>query len=89
MLRKIVIQHYGGRCKCGESTYEFLTIDHRNGGGSAHRRKIGANNIARWIIKNNFPENIQILCWNCNCKIAYKNLEYPVKQLRLENIAYH
>ena len=41
-LRKEVINHYGGKCTCcGETTYEFLAIDHINGDGNEQRRKIG------------------------------------------------
>lgn len=62
--------HYGGnppKCNyCGESHIEFLTIDHIHGGGKKHRRRISGH-IYRWLIKNNFPEGFQILCWNCNC----------------------
>lgn len=66
-LRKRVFSHYGTACACcGESTDEFLCIDHINGGGSAHRRSIGKSNIYRWLEVNNFPEGFQILCWNCN-----------------------
>lgn len=63
-----VIEHYGGICACcGESNHCFLAIDHIKGNGNKHRKQIGTNNIAIWIIKNNFPEDMfQILCHNCN-----------------------
>ena len=67
--RTIVINHYGGKCACcGESTYEFLAIDHINGGGTAHRREIKGygSRMCDWLIKNNFPDGFQILCHNCN-----------------------
>lgn len=65
--RDEVIAHYGGKCECcGESTREFLTIDHINNNGKAHRRKIGSH-LAAWIIKNNFPADLRVLCSNCNC----------------------
>ncbi len=33
-LRAKVLSHYGGKCSCcGESTPEFLAIDHTEGGG--------------------------------------------------------
>lgn len=69
-LRDTVIHHYGAKCKCcGETTYEFLTIDHVNGGGSKHREAVGGTSKAllRSIIRNRFPETFQILCFNCNC----------------------
>jgi len=61
-----VIGHYGGKCACcGERRVEFLTVDHMAGGGSQHRKIIGGK-IHRWLIKNGFPGEFQILCFNCN-----------------------
>ena len=67
-LRKLIIEHYGGKCNCcGENHYEFLVIDHVNGSGTKERKKIGAaNNFYRKIIKENYPKDYQILCANCN-----------------------
>jgi len=67
-----VIENYGGKCICcGENELGFLTIDHGNNDGAAHRKKIctkGGTWFYSWIIKNNFPNNLglQVLCWNCN-----------------------
>jgi len=62
----LVINHYGGKCVCcGETNLVFLTIDHINNNGSTHRKEIGSN-LARWIIKNQYPIGFQVLCWNCN-----------------------
>lgn len=73
--RKIVIEHYGSKCSCcGENQYEFLTIEHKNGGGCKHRKKIGAASMARFIIKNNFPPEYDILCYNCNCAKAFSGI---------------
>lgn len=70
LLRSKVIQHYGGKCVCcGISEKTFLAIDHVNGKGNAHRRKIkksSGTNFYRWIIKQDFPGDLQILCYNCN-----------------------
>ena len=64
-----IIEHYSkGKFECaccGETMYEFLSIDHINNDGAEHRKKIGTN-IMGWLIKNNFPEGFQILCMNCN-----------------------
>ncbi len=72
-LKLFVLVHYSGdppKCACcGESHFEFLTIDHINGGGNQHMkslRKIGTN-LYRWLVNNDFPEGYQVLCWNCNC----------------------
>ena len=38
------IEHYGKVCACcGESTYEFLCIDHINGGGNRQREQLGCS----------------------------------------------
>jgi len=65
-----VIEYYGGKCACcGETEYTFLAIDHINGGGTEHRKKIKKQSgtaMAKWLIDNNFPDGFQILCHNCN-----------------------
>jgi hypothetical protein len=66
--RKKVIEHYGGRCACcAEATYEFLAIDHKDGGGAGDRKRgLVARRWYSWIIRNGFPTSLQILCHNCN-----------------------
>jgi hypothetical protein len=75
--RKTVIDYYGGKCVCcGESRIEFIAIDHKGGGGNK-LRKSGfhpptGKGFYVWIIKNNFPDFLQLLCHNCNAaKGAY------------------
>ena len=69
-IRQEVIAAYGGKCTCcGESTPEFLVIDHTNNDGAAHRKEIGAaggSTIYKWLKKNDYPEGFQVLCHNCN-----------------------
>ena len=71
--RKIVITHYGGKCQCcEESTFEFLALNHKNGGGDQHRREVGyGSNMVEWAINNDFPDIFQVLCHNCNQAIGY------------------
>lgn len=72
--KKIVFAHYGGKCECcGEARPEFLCIDHIDGGGNKHRRNIGLGGSVfyRWIIDNNFPGFLRILCHNCNAAYAF------------------
>ncbi len=73
-LRDNVIEHYGGKCVCcGEAIPEFLTIDHMNNNGAKHREEIRTSRTGagysfyRWIIHNNYPNDLQLLCYNCNC----------------------
>ena len=94
-----VLRHYGGehpKCACcGESHMEFLTLDHMHGDGAKHRREIGLNvrrgglRYYRWLIKNNFPEEIklQVLCLNCNhAKKTYNKRFCPVHHPELYKI---
>ncbi len=70
LQRNTVIFHYGGKCACcGEVKIEFLCIDHINGNGNSHRKEIG-NNIYRWLIDNNFPQDFRVLCHNCNMSLG-------------------
>lgn len=71
--RRRVIAHYSNnknRCACcGENHFEFLVIDHINGGGGKHRKEqklTGGNRLANWLIQNDFPTGFRILCHNCN-----------------------
>jgi len=66
-LRQKCLAAYGRKCVCcGESIERFLTIDHANGDGAKHRKTIPGAKICRWLIKNDFPEGFQVLCYNCN-----------------------
>lgn len=71
--REKAIAAYGGSCQCcGETRFEFLALDHVNGGGNKHRQKVG-NKIARWLVREGFPEDaeIRVLCHNCNSALAF------------------
>lgn len=68
-LRMEVLLAYGDRCNClgcDEWRYEFLTIDHIDGGGYAHRKELKGSNIYRWLKRSGYPQGYQILCINCN-----------------------
>ena len=68
--KSLVLQHYGEQCDiCSEERFVFLTIDHLNGDGHSHRKKIG-NSVSRWLVKNNYPNGFRTLCWNCNTTVA-------------------
>ena len=68
-LKQEVISAYGGRCVCcNEQTLEFLTIDHLDGKGFLHRRKVGkGRHIYHDLKAQGFPkEGFRVLCLNCN-----------------------
>ena len=71
-----VINGYGGKCACcGEKQIEFLSVDHANGDGAEERRKLGkkinSGALYRMIIRENFPDRYQILCFNCNMALGF------------------
>jgi hypothetical protein len=73
-LKKRVFEHYSngpGVCKCcGETRFEFLCLDHINGGGRQHRKTFQGS-VYYWIKKNNFPGGFRVLCHNCNMALGF------------------
>ena len=70
-LRLAVFEAYGGaKCVCcGETTYEFLSIDHINDDGATERRNgyaAGGASFYRRLQRDGFPPGYQVLCHNCN-----------------------
>ena len=69
-LRIRILKYYGNKCacpQCPETNSAFLTIDHINNDGAKHRRLIkNSEDLYRWIIKHDFPKDLQLLCFNCN-----------------------
>lgn len=81
-LRLEVLRHYSGSdipfCDCcGDSHLEFMALDHKNGGGNKHRRRILKSmghvgkkvdwlNMYRWARQNNYPDIFRVLCHSCN-----------------------
>jgi len=65
--KKIVVEYYGGKCACcGETNLWFLTVDHINNDGYKLGR--GRNGCKMEdIIRKGFPDDLQLLCYNCNC----------------------
>jgi hypothetical protein len=71
-IRVEVFAHYGNKCACcGETTQEFLCIDHINNDGAEHRKQIGRGKIYLWLRNNHYPDGFQILCHNCNQSKGY------------------
>jgi len=61
--RESIIAAYGGCCACcGETSYEFLAIDHVNGGGKGE----GGSPLMMRVIAEGFPSTFRMLCHNCN-----------------------
>jgi hypothetical protein len=77
--RRRIMEKLGLKCECcGETEYKFLTIDHRNGNGNAHRRTFGKSKgtptlFYRWADttpKRELKKTLRTMCWNCNCAIG-------------------
>jgi hypothetical protein len=69
-----IISHYGGKCACcGETTREFLTIDHKHNNGNAERR---AYKSQTWklALRRGLPNDYQILCYNCNNARSHRGI---------------
>lgn len=73
-VKLTVLRHYGPVCACcSESDSRFLTIEHANGDGAAHRREISGTrtlgaDFYRWLIRNGLPGDLGliVLCISCN-----------------------
>ena len=71
-LKDTCYSAYGGyRCAClhcTETNPKFLTLDHIKNDGYELRKVHGDGDaFYRWLIKNDFPPIVQVLCYNCNC----------------------
>lgn len=90
-VRQKTFDHYGWVCACcGESNSGFLTIDHIQGGGNKHRKEIGrggGNWFYAWLIRENYPDGYQTLCYNCNCGKAHNSGVCPHERDRLTTVA--
>mgnify|MGYP001618059948 FL=1 len=79
-LRREVLMHYAGGVEpycacCGESRGPFLTLDHLNNDGAAHRRTLGQSHgsgsggpvaVYRDLKRRGFPPGHAVSCINCN-----------------------
>lgn len=68
-LKQDALDAYGGKCACcGENHYEFMAIDHINGGGKQHRKEVGQGlQLYRWLKRQGYPKKgFRVLCHNCN-----------------------
>lgn len=71
-VKRLCLDKYGSVCQCcGEDKYEFLAIDHINGGGIKHRKENNIKTVYGWLKKNNFPQGFRVLCHNCNCALGH------------------
>lgn len=85
-LKRVVFGHYGVSCKCcGETNQKFLSIDHINNDGAKQRKTFGLCSGVQfycWIVKQGFPNDLQVLCMNCNCGKRYNGGVCPHQELK-------
>jgi hypothetical protein len=94
-LRTEILAAYGDKCKCcGETAPEFLTVDHINGGGNAHRKMLqksksphpGGKSFYIWLRNNKFPKDAyRLLCMNCNWSLGKRG--YCPHNRKLPNLS--
>jgi len=67
-LKDAAYAAYGGyRCKCcGETLEAFLSLDHVNNDGAAHRKQTDRRKLYKWLQREGYPPGFQVLCMNCN-----------------------
>lgn len=77
-VRCEAISHYSSGANscscCGESHFEFLCIDHTNGGGNKHREQsniTSGHHMIAWLRRKGYPPGFRVLCHNCNSSIGY------------------
>jgi len=70
--RQWLIALYGGKCECcGETRWEFLAIDHLDGGGSQERKRFGTTAYYKHLADagRRLP-GYRLLCHNCNASLG-------------------
>ena len=69
-LKQQMIDAYGGACACcGDTTFEFLSLEHKHGGGKKHYASLphGHGSMYRWLRDRGWPKDeYTVLCCNCN-----------------------
>src|SRR5260221_6067810 len=69
-----LVAAYGGRCscpRCPETNPAFLTLEHLNGAGKAHRAKVGSHAYTD-LRRRGWPKDgYTLLCWNCNAMTRF------------------
>ena len=89
-LKRKVFEWYGNGCDiCGETNAEVLSLDHIDGSGRKHRKEIlgidSGTAFYKWVGKNK-PNNLRILCYNCNCRIDMQ--KKPLSAVCSDNCKY-
>lgn len=84
-LRAKIMIALGGRCVCcSESNYNFLAIDHINGGGNEEKKLVGSGTrLLQHIIDQGIPtDKYQLLCHSCN-QAKHNHRECPHQRFNI------
>jgi hypothetical protein len=91
-IKAEVLTYYGnGKCacvRCGYDDIRALSIDHINGDGAEHRRRVigmTGRKMYTWLKRNNYPSGYQCLCLNCQFLKAIENKELGRRKLQCQN----
>lgn len=86
-IREQMFAVYGSVCLCcGETERRFLTLEHENHDGAAHRRSVGTQ-IYKDLRRRGWPKaGYSILCMNCNFAERYGHPCPHKARLRLVEI---
>lgn len=82
-LKLAALNKVGMQCACcGESRFEFLSIDHVKNDGHIHRREISHGNLYHRVVMHNDDQRyeLQTLCFNCNFGKRYNGGICPHRQ---------
>ena len=79
------MDNYGGKCACcGIDELCFLTIDHINNDGFIERgtKKNGPSGYFMYkkIIAKGYPNDLQVMCFNCNIAKQHNDGKCPHKR---------
>ena len=62
---------------CSVSDLDVLSADHINGGGNAHRRKVGfGHNFYLWLEAHHYPDGFRVFCMNCQRKRQHRDHQW-------------
>jgi hypothetical protein len=71
-IKRDVLEHYSNSrpvacVRCGIEDIRVLSVDHVDGNGAAHRKKLktrGGTAFYAWLRRHNYPPGFQVLCMN-------------------------